>query len=339
MQSSGARRKKQDDASEFCVAVSRRGLMEIKTNRSRELQSSGLIPPPDKARQRKKTPQKLSKGTTAGQRYVSAMRNSMKIGAFLLIIAFVVSIFLYVHTSEKFSLRNITFYGCKEVDPQKLAEIVRRDFPSNLLRIDLRQLKNRLEEEIWVNHVEIRRVLPSELAIYVHERIPSVILEMHNDLMIADQDGIMLGRYDPRFGKLDVPVFRGVLGKDAEDYRQYQEENTARIHQALAMLSEIGSGSPQFTKRISEVDISDRKNLKILLVDDTAEIYLGEKDYWKRLNAFLKQGMYRKLKDKYREFEYIDLRFDDQIVYLPKGTEGASINDRSIGPEDSKADR
>jgi cell division protein FtsQ len=293
--------------------------MEIKTNRSRDNQNKGFVPPPDRARRRKKAPQRLGKGPIGGRCHMSVLKTSMRIGAFLLIGAFAVSVFLYAYTSERFDLATIVFYGCKEVNPKQLEEIVRKDFPANILRIDLRRLKRRLEKETWIRSVEIRRVLPSDLIVYVHERVPSVILEMHDELLVADRDGIVLGRYDPRFGNLDVPVFRGVLGKDVQDYGLYQEENSARIHQALDMLSEIESGSPQYTKRISEVDISDKKNLKVMLVDDTAEVYLGEKDYWKRLNAFLSHpDVFQKLKDKFNELEYIDLRFDDQIVFLPK---------------------
>jgi cell division septal protein FtsQ len=303
----------------FYDTASGRGLMQIKTNRSRDVQNSGLIVPPDKARHRKKASQKLGKGSMAGRRYMSGLKASMKIAAFLSVGALIACIFLCAYTSDKFNLRNVVFYGCKETDPKKLEEIIRQDFPANILRIDLRRLKTRLEKETWVHRVAIRRVLPSDLIIYVYERIPSVILEMRSDLMIADRDGILLGSYNPRFGKLDVPVFRGVLGKDAEDYLLYQEENTARIHQALDMLSEIEAGSPQFTKRISEVDLSDRKNLKITLVDDTAEVYLGERDYWKRLNAFLSNpGVYQRIKDQYSELAYIDLRFDHQIVFFPR---------------------
>jgi cell division septal protein FtsQ len=299
--------------------------MEIQTNRAREAQNSRIIPPPDKARQRRKATQKLGKNHIAVRRLITTLHTLGKVGAFLLTVAFMLLIFVYAYTSEKFDLRNIVFYGCRELDPKHLEEIARRDLPANILRIDLRQLKTRLEKETWVKRVEIRRVLPSDLIIYVQERTPSVILEMHGALMVADEDGTLLGRYDPRFGKLDVPVFRGVLGDDAEGYRLYQEENTARIRQALTMLSEISSGMPQYVREISEVDISDRKNLKVILVNDTAEIYLGDKDYLERFRKLMNnQATYRRLKDQYSEFAWIDLRFDQQIVYLPRRADAGS---------------
>ena len=294
--------------------------MEIKTNRSRETSNARVVPPPDRAHHaRKKASRKMGKNHIAGRRFLSALKTLGKIGAFLLLIVFMLSVFIYAYTSEKFNLRHVTFQGCKELDERELEKIIRQDFPANVLRIDLLQLKNRLEKETWAKRVEIRRVLPSDLIIFVQERIPSVILELSNELMIADKDGILLGRYEPRFGKLDVPVLKGILGEDAEGYRLYQDENAARIQQAIVMLSEIESGLPQYTQRISEIDVSDRENMKILLVDDTAEVFLGEKDYLKRFRTFINNlSEYQKLKLQYNEFASIDMRYDGQIVYRPR---------------------
>jgi cell division septal protein FtsQ len=294
--------------------------MEIKTNRSREVQNDRVVPPPDKARRRKKSIKNSSNGHIAGRHFFSVIKTLGKLCAFLLLVSFMLSIFVYAYNSDKFSLRDIKFYGCKESDPKQLEEIIRRDFPSNLLRIDLRQLKKRLEEETWTRQVEIRRILPSLLAIHVQERTPSVILEMHGELMVADSDGRFLDRYDPKFGKLDVPVFRGVMGEDMKGYRLNQEENAARIRNALTMLSEIGSELPQDVLKISEVDISDRNNVKIMLVNDTAEVYLGDKDYLKRFHTLMDyMGKYQELKSKNNDIASIDLRFDGQIVYRQRG--------------------
>jgi cell division protein FtsQ len=314
--------------------------MEIQTNRSRQTRNPGIVPPPDKSRSRRKAVQKLGNGHLGGRRFVSALRIFTRLGIALLILVFMFSVYMHALSSEKFNLRTVKFYGCKEIDPNQLEEIVRRDFPSNILRINLQKLRSRLEKETWVEGVEIRRVLPSDLIIYVHERIPSVILEMSNELMISDENGVLLGRYLPGSGKLDVPVFRGVLGKNAEDYGFYQEENQARIRQAMYMLAEIRSGSEQYTKIISEVDLSDPKNLKIILVDDTAEVHLGNKDYLKRFMKLINNlDEYQKLKEQYGEFEKIDLRFDNEIVYLPRRAKDEEASGRSARLEISETGR
>jgi cell division septal protein FtsQ len=293
--------------------------MEIKTG-SRSREETGIVPPPDTGRHKhKKATNKLGTGHIAGRRLVAALKMIGKLGALFLMVSFILSVFVYAYTSDKFNLHTITLHGCKELDSKQIEAIVRQDSPANILHINLGGLKTRLEQVPWVKSVEIRRVLPSDLIIYIQERTPSVIIEFRSELMLADKDGIMLDRYDPKYGKLDVPVFKGVLGEDAESYRLYQEENSARIRQGLQMLSEIESGSPEETRKISEVDISDRENLKILLVDDTVEIYLGEKDYRKRFLALMdNMQQYQELKNKYTEIESIDLRSGEYIIYHPK---------------------
>jgi cell division septal protein FtsQ len=290
--------------------------MRISTNKSKRMQetkrnsSAGR-----KAPARRKALQKIGKSRVTGRRILPSARMLGKLGGILLTAAVVLTICIYAYNSEKFHLNNIAIHGCKETDPTQLEAIVRENVPGNILKMDMDLLQKQIEQEQWIRRVEIRRVLPSSLVIYVRERIPSVILEMRGKLMIADDDGILLDAYSPRYGKLDVPVFKGIVGKNVESYRQYQEENTSRIHHALDMVSEVESGSPDYTKMISEVDISDRNNLKIMLVDNTAEIYLGKGDYLNRFRALLNSDEYQKFKSQNRNIPVVDLRFDDQIIF------------------------
>ena len=236
--------------------------MEIHTDRPRTEQDLEVGPATDQSKYlRRKASQKLRKSHFASRRLLGALRMAARLGTLVLVLAFLLSIFVYAYNSDKFTLHNVTVCGCKQLDAKRIEGIIRENFPANLLRIDLKKVQSLVENETWVKRVEIRRVLPSDLLIYVQERVPSVILELQGELMLADDDGMLLDRYDHKYGKLDVPVFKGVLGDSPEGYRLYQEENSARIRLGLNLLSDLESGSPAYTKNISEVDLSDRKNL------------------------------------------------------------------------------
>lgn len=294
--------------------------MEINTNRPIEKRDLKPAPATEKSRYlRRKAPQKLRKSHIASHRMIALLKAVGQILTFLMIGAFLTFLSYYAYTSNQLDLRTITIYGCKHLDPHVLESVVRQNFPANVVRIDLEQLRTRLEQETWVRSVELHRVLPSDLILHIEERIPSVILEMDGELMLADDDGILLDRYDLKYGKLDVPVFQGILGDDAEEYRIHQKENSDRIGIALKMLAELESGSPLYGQNISEVDISDKSNLKLLLVDDTAEVILGEKDYLKRFQTLMSNlDQYRELKTQYDDIASVDLRFDGQILYRPR---------------------
>lgn len=298
--------------------------MEIHTNKPRTEQDLELNPTADQCMYlRRNASQKLRKSHFASRRLMGALRMVARLGASVLVLAFLLSIFLHAYNSERFALRNVTVYGCRQLDAKRLEKTVRENFSSNLLRIDLKKVQRLLEDEAWVKRVEIRRVLPSDLLIYVQERVPSVILELQGELMMADDGGVLIDRYNPKYGKLDVPVFKGVLGHSPEEYRLYQEENSARIQLGLNLLSDLESGSAAYTRNISEVDLSDKSNLRVLLMDDTSEIFLGDRDFLKRFRTLMSNlTNYREVKAQYTDISVVDLRFDGQIVYRPKRAAG-----------------
>jgi cell division septal protein FtsQ len=222
--------------------------------------------------------------------------------------------------------------GSLHADKQSLEKSIRKSFPRNLLQIDLEQLRGRIEEDCWTKRAEIRRVLPSEIIITIEERVPSVILELRGELMLADDEGILLDEYAAKYGKLDVPVFKGLLGENPGGYRQQQEENSERVKLGRKMLSELEQGSPAFSKSISEVDLSDKSDVRVLLLDDSAEIHMGDREFLKRFRTLMSNmPQYQELKLQYNEIASVDLRFDGQIIYRPHRSSGtpAEVNVKS----------
>lgn len=276
----------------------------------------------------KKSGQKVAKNRISLRALFARARKIGKLAGVACIAGIILFLGIQFYHSEKFRLRIISISGCREVDPQKVEQIVRESVPERILEIDMAQLRDRLKQHPWIRDVEIRRVLPSGLTIYVDERKPSVILEMQGRLMIADSEGILLDRYDPRYGKLDVPVFKGVSGKDIDSYRSSQTENSLRVHHALEMLSEIESGEPQHVRRISEVDISEWNNLKIMMVDNPFVISLGEKDYLKRFRSLLRSDKYEQYKNN-PDLVEVDVSLGNSIIYSFAGDGAAAVRSKA----------
>ncbi len=300
--------------------------MEIKTTKiAREPAKPDIVPPPEKSQYlRRKTAQRIRQSPAATRRLAALFLLFGKLLLLTLLVIFGYSVYDYAYKSDKFVLRRITFEGSKQADTPSLEKTIRQSFPRNLLQIDLEELRGRIEAEPWIRRAEIRRVFPSDLVISIEERIPSVILELKGELALTDDEGILLDRYETKYGKLDVPVFKGLLGENAEQYRLNQEENSARIKLGRRMLAELEEGSTAFSKSISEVDLSDRTDIRVLLVDDAAEIHLGDRDFLKRFRTLISNmPQYQELKSQYSEIASIDLRFEGQIIYRPNRSSGA----------------
>lgn len=308
--------------------------MEIRTTRnSRETGSQERPSPPERGQYlRRKATQRLRKSQTTTRRLAAWLALAGRMAFLVFLLAFGVALFHYAYNSDMFILRTVTFEGTVNAPVGKLEEEVRRIFPRNLLHIRLQDIRRHVESDPWVKRAEIRRILPSGLKIQVEERVPSTLVELGGSLMICDDEGILLALYGPAYGKLDVPVFKGLMGEDPAGYRLHQQENSHRVRLARTMLAELEGGSPALSRRVSEVDLSDRSNLRILLVDDTTEIFLGDRDFLKRMRSLLaNMDSYLQLRERYGEIVSVDLRFDGQIIYRPPG-DSAGIQSRAEAP-------
>lgn len=294
--------------------------MEIRTTRTAASEQGGATSEPESNRYlRRRVPQKVRKSHRLGRLFLQSVRIGLKLGALAVAIALVAAAVHWALRSESFALRAVTVRGCRQADPRVIEGIIRGSFQGNLLTMDLPEVRRKVEAQTWVRSATVRRILPSEIAVNVEERIPSVILELKGELMIADREGILLDRYDEKQGRLDTPVFCGMAGAGVAGYRARQEENSNRVRLGLRVLGELEAGSADYVRNISEIDLSDMQNVRLLLVNDTAEILLGDRDFLGRFQKLMNNmAQYREVKERFIEIAWVDLRYDTQIVYMPR---------------------
>lgn len=295
--------------------------MEIKTGKAHsEPENPAVMVPPDRGRSgRKKIAQKQQRGKPLGARLLALLKMLAVASLFALVAVAAFSVYHYAYSTGLLTLRTVSVEGCRYSDAGTIESIVRREFLVNILRIDLKQLRSRLEKEPWIRRVEVRRILPSTLKIKVQERVPAIIAELGGNLELLDNEGFLLDHYSSTYGKMDAPVFTGLCGDDASSYKVLQEDNSSRVRIGVQVLAELAAGSHDFTRALSEVDLSDPANVKVLLVDDTPEVFLGDRDFLRRFQMFMSDlPEYQDLKAKGNDIAVVDLRYDSQIVYRPR---------------------
>jgi len=302
--------------------------MEIRTSGSREV--GGTAQPPGKARARKKPGRGQGLLPTVRIRGTAA-RVVGRLAMFFLLAVLVCALAVCAFTSDAFRLREVTVNGCRHQDAEKLKRVVRgMRYSANILFVDLGETRRRLEQERWVDHVELHRVLPSRLVVDVTERTPKAVVELAGEQMVADGEGVLLGAYGSGFGKVESPIFKGLmLMADEQDlykaYGVYQEENAGLVRRGLALLSKIERTTPEAARKISEIDLSERKYVKILMDDSPVVICLGEgEDDIKRFRTLIVDAtrLQRELKAKkgadMDQMKQINLRNKGSIVYTPR---------------------
>jgi cell division septal protein FtsQ len=82
-----------------------------------------------------------------------------------------------------------------------------------------------------------------------------------------------------------------------------------------ARLIESLHADPEIASQLSQVDVADLHNAKVILNDDPAVVFVGRDRFLERLRTYLQLAA--ALRQRVPEIEYVDLRFDDRIYVKP----------------------
>ena len=218
-----------------------------------------------------------------------------------------------------FGLRDIRFEGTEHLSWQKLKSFMLETYSGNILRIDLEQLKDLVESESWVRTATVRRQLPGQLIVRVRERVPVAVAAIDQDLYIVDEEGVVLDRYGSSHVQLDGPILKG-LGNIARENPSASRENLEKMGIYSRLMSDLSSSEGDYTRSISEVLLADPDRVAIVREDDPVPIYLGNGRFRERYENFLAQkDIYQQLKKEYGHIEYIDVSFENKIIFHTPG--------------------
>ena len=218
-----------------------------------------------------------------------------------------------------FGLQEIRFEGTRHLSWQRLQSFMLKTYSGNILRADLGKLKDLVESESWVRTATVRRQLPGRIIIGIRERVPLAVAAIDQDLYVVDEEGVVLDRYGSGQVQLDGPVLKG-LGNIAREDPSAARQNLEKMGIYARLMSELNSSQGDYTGAISEVLLADPERVAIIREEDPVPIYLGSGRFRERYENFLAQKeVYRQLKKEYGRIEYIDVSFDNKIIFHTPG--------------------
>lgn len=212
-----------------------------------------------------------------------------------------------------FRLEQIQYHGVTYLDQETVTSLIRQTFPVNVLNIDLERVRSLVEGEKWVRRAVVRRKLPGRLIIYVDERAPEAVAVLDEHLVVVDREGIVLDDFGPDYQDLDRPIVKGLRNVARENAGQ---ENRLRMQAYLEVIRDLESSKKDHVESISEIDVDNPKRVAVIPTDEPVSIYLGENHFLERYERFLEQkSLYYRLKEKYGLIEYVDVTYDDKIIF------------------------
>ncbi len=262
-----------------------------------------------------------------GQKRVSVRRGSlpqktanrlMWVAAALVVLAILGAAGLGLYRYGKHSWRfridssdQIEVAGAEHVAHAQIMEAMGGDIGRNIFFVPLAQRKQQLEQIPWVESASVMRFVPNRLRIEIHERTPVAFARVGAHISLIDAGGTLMELAPGGKHKYSFAVIVGMNAGEPLSTR------AARMKNYNDLVRELDSGGAHYSQELSEVDLADPEDVKVLAADANGEVlvHLGSGNYLQRYKTYVTHV--QQWRQQFDKLESVDLRYDGQIIVNP----------------------
>jgi cell division protein FtsQ len=204
---------------------------------------------------------------------------------------------------------NIEMAGISNVTRAQVMEVMGGDIGRNIFFIPLDQRQKQLQQIPWVAAASVMRFAPNRIKIQIHERMPVAFAQVGSKVMLIDASGVLMDLTNKK--RLSFPVIIGMSANEPLSTR------SIRMKMFNELVHELDSNGGHYSQDLSEVDLSDPEDVKVLTNDPAGEVlvHLGSGNFLSRFKIYV--AHLREWRQQFDKLESVDLRYDQQIIVNP----------------------
>jgi cell division protein FtsQ len=215
---------------------------------------------------------------------------------------------------------NIEASGLNEVSRAEMLPVFGEDIGRNIFFVSLSERRRKLEEIPWVARATVMRVLPDRIRVQVVERQPVAFVREGQQIGLVDASGVLLTMPAAMMAQhhYSFPVVTGI------DPRDPLAARTGRMAVYERLLAELDADNQHFSEQISEIDLTDPEDARVLMPEQGADIlaHFGEDRFLERYQRY--KAHIAEWRQQYPRLAAVDLRYDQQVVLeMTPGANGA----------------
>ncbi len=211
---------------------------------------------------------------------------------------------------SKLVVEHVSVSGTTIVDPDSVVRLARVPQGIKMMDVDLHRVEERIKHHPYVGQVIVKRSLPSTITITVIEREPLALLN-GRVLRCIDREGIVLPNSATR-GVFDLPVITGLT--EAQALTPGSRLSSRDLAEALQILETARAVGKELYHLISEIRIRNGGDLMLYTTDGSVPVIFGRGDAPRKLVVLEEFWKTIVTERGPQALQYVDLRFDDQVV-------------------------
>jgi len=183
----------------------------------------------------------------------------------------------------------------------------------NIFQVDFERYRRRVMDSPWVADVTLGRILPATIDVRVTERTPLAIARLGEQLYLVDDTGVIIDEYGAQYHDFDLPIVDGLVSVPSTEGPLVAR---SRVNLTSAFLQALRS-QPELGRRLSQLDVSNPHDAVVMFDNEPVWLHLGESQFIERLKTYFELAPM--FKDRFREIDYVDLRFDTRVFVRAHG--------------------
>jgi cell division protein FtsQ len=198
----------------------------------------------------------------------------------------------------------LDIHGAEHASRRAIESVFAEDMGRSVYLLPLADRRATLQTVDWVKDASVARLWPNRVVVRVTERQPVAFLTVAPSRFgLIDAEGVILPQSPGRF---HLPVLTGVHPRDSVPERR------VGVQRMLRLLADLGG----MADKVSEIDVSDRDNLKVTQPYEgrMVTLLLGDQDFGVRYQNFVSH--YGEIKQKLPGAATLDLRLEDRITVV-----------------------
>ncbi len=205
---------------------------------------------------------------------------------------------------------NIEATGLTQVSRADMLPVFGEDIGKNIFFIHLSERRKQLEQIPWVQSATVMRLLPDQIHVNIVERTPIAFVRRGQQIGLADADGVLLSMSPARMTQhhYSFPVVTGIDPRDPPSSRR------ARMAVYQRLVGELDSNGQRLSEQISEIDLTDPEDARVLMPEQGADIlaHFGDDQFLTRYQRY--KAHIAEWRQQYPRLAAVDLRYEQQVV-------------------------
>jgi cell division protein FtsQ len=208
---------------------------------------------------------------------------------------------VFLTTDARFEVQKLSVSGLKRVEENQVLAKAGFEVGTNVFRVKLDKVRERVEELPWVRYAMVERVLPDKIIIKIAEREPIGLGRINGEVFQFDADAKILDP-DPET-PASFPILDGLRMGD-------HKGNLKKVEMYRKVLEDVGQTA------LSEVHINDSQEVTVVSASDPVIVNLGAVDFRSRWIKYLQ--LKPQIQLQYPQAVRVDLRFRNQVIVRMK---------------------